>query len=101
MITAIADVPIQRSESSGLQNAFAFCGVLAIVVSVLFFDKTTPTPSHFTLVPTVGAALLIAFATPITVVGKLLCWRPLVFVGLVSYSLYPVSYTHLTLPTKA
>lgn len=88
VITAIAVVPIQRSVSSGLQNAFAFCGVLAIVVSVLFFDKTTPTPSHFTLVPTVGAALLIAFATPITVVGKLLCWRPLVFVGLVSYSLY-------------
>jgi len=88
VITAIAVVPIQRSVSSGLQNAFAFCGVLAIVVSVLLFDKTTPTPSHFTLVPTVGAALLIAFATPITIVGKLLCWRPLVFVGLISYSLY-------------
>lgn len=47
-----------------------------------------PFPSLYTLVPTVGTALILMYATDVTYIGKMLSWRPAVWVGLVSYSAY-------------
>ncbi|MBK3464562.1 acyltransferase family protein [Pseudomonas sp. MF6776] len=63
-------------------------GFLLIVFSAVYFDKNTPFPSFYALVPTVGAALVILCATPTTFVGKLLGAKIFVAVGLVSYSAY-------------
>lgn len=63
-------------------------GLLLIVYSVFAFDETTPFPSLYALMPTVGAAFLILFATPQTLVGKLLASKLLVGIGLISYSAY-------------
>ncbi len=59
-----------------------------ILVAISVFDEATPFPSLYALVPTVGAALLILFADPKTVVGRVLASRPLVGIGLISYSAY-------------
>lgn len=56
--------------------------------SIFAFDKTTPFPSAYALLPTVGAALILLFAWPSTWVGKLLGCRVLVAIGLISYSAY-------------
>ncbi len=71
-----------------LSQAGSTAGLLLMGFAVFAFDKNTPYPGLFALVPTIGAALVIAFATPETVVGKLLASRPFVGVGLVSYSTY-------------
>lgn len=63
-------------------------GVLLIAYAVLAFDKSTPFPSLYALVPTMGAALIILFATPQTIVGRLLSNKLLVGMGLISYSAY-------------
>ena len=63
-------------------------GFVLIASSVFLFDKQTPFPSLYALVPTVGAAMIILFATQKTFVGKFLSNQLLVRVGLVSYSLY-------------
>jgi hypothetical protein len=63
-------------------------GLLLILYSVFAFTKSTPFPSLYALVPTIGAALLIAFATPATFVGKLLGSKAFVGLGLISYSAY-------------
>ena len=63
-------------------------GVLLIAYAVVTFSKRTPFPSVYALVPTVGAALIIGFAHPYTVVGKLLSSKLLVGIGLISYSAY-------------
>ena len=63
-------------------------GVLLIAYAVLAFDKSTPFPSLYALVPTVGAGCIILFATPQTYVGQLLGSRLLVGIGLISYSAY-------------
>lgn len=63
-------------------------GFLLIVFSAVYFDKNTPFPSLYALVPTVGAALIILCATPTTFVGKMLGTKNFVAVGLVSYSAY-------------
>ena len=63
-------------------------GLLLIVYAVCAFDKQTPTPSLYTLAPIIGASLIILFATQQTHVGVLLGSKPLVGVGLISYSAY-------------
>lgn len=63
-------------------------GLALILFSVFFYDKQTPFPGLYALVPTLGALLIILFASPQTRVGQLLAWRPIVFVGLLSYSIY-------------
>lgn len=71
-----------------LSQLLSLAGLGLILYSILVFQKETPFPSLYTLVPTAGAGLLILFARPSTVVGRLLAGRVLVAVGLVSYSAY-------------
>jgi peptidoglycan/LPS O-acetylase OafA/YrhL len=71
-----------------LDETLAASGLLLISVGIFAFDRQTPFPSAYTLVPTVGAALIIVFALPATWVGKLLGSRGFVGIGLVSYSAY-------------
>lgn len=66
----------------------AVVGVILIGVAMLAFDQNTPFPGAYALLPTVGTALIILFATSGTVVAKLLSTRLLVGVGLISYSAY-------------
>lgn len=63
-------------------------GLLLIAYAIFSFDKTTPFPSIYALIPTLGAAMVILCATPQTVVGKLLSTKLLVGIGLISYSTY-------------
>jgi peptidoglycan/LPS O-acetylase OafA/YrhL len=63
-------------------------GLVLILYAILAFDKTTPFPSVYTLVPTVGTALVIVFAREGTIVHRLLSLRVMVGLGLISYSLY-------------
>lgn len=63
-------------------------GFLLILCAIFYFNKQTPFPSLYTLVPTIGAALIIMFATQQTLVGKLLGNKLFVGLGLISYSAY-------------
>ncbi len=71
-----------------MRSLLGVAGFLMIGVAVFLFDRFTPFPSVYTLLPTVGAALLIVFATPETFMGKFLGLSPLVAIGLISYSAY-------------
>ena len=74
------------------RNAFAeivpTIGLALVVAPIFAFDKQTPFPSIYALIPTVGTAILIVFATQKVLVGRVLASRPLVGVGLISYSAY-------------
>ena len=63
-------------------------GILMIGWAVLVFDRHTPFPGVNALVPTAGTALVILFAAPSTVTGRVLGHPILVGIGLISYSLY-------------
>lgn len=71
-----------------LNELGSLIGVALIAYSIFSFDSKTPFPSLYTLVPTVGAALIIFFTTPQTSTGKLLGSQLFVGVGLISYSAY-------------
>jgi len=63
-------------------------GLVAILASVLLYDKTTPFPSYYALLPTLGTALVLLYARPGTFAHRLLSLRLLVVIGLLSYSAY-------------
>jgi peptidoglycan/LPS O-acetylase OafA/YrhL len=79
--------PAIRSVS--LRNLGTIAGLALILISVHCYTSATPFPGLAALVPCVGAALIIGVGESGTsAVGALLSWRPVVFIGLISYSLY-------------
>ena len=69
-------------------SLLSFCGILLIFLSIIFFTEDTLHPSYFTAFPVLGTMLIITFSSKNEPIGKLLSSRPLVFLGLVSYSAY-------------
>ncbi len=63
-------------------------GVVLIVYAIFSFDSNTLYPSFYTLIPTIGTALVIVFARSKTFVGKFLSNPIFVWIGLISYSAY-------------
>jgi peptidoglycan/LPS O-acetylase OafA/YrhL len=71
-------------------TAAGLTGCVLIATAVLFYSSATAFPGAAALLPVVGAALIIHAGTTSqeTAVARLLSLRPVVFVGLVSYSFY-------------
>lgn len=66
-------------------------GLIMIVGAFIMMDDTSPHPSFLTMIPVLGCALVIQFSrpsNPFDLSSKLLSFRPMVSIGLVSYSLY-------------
>jgi peptidoglycan/LPS O-acetylase OafA/YrhL len=63
-------------------------GICSIAGSALLLDRYFPYPSQYTVIPVLGTVLVIVFATPETLVGRLLGSPPVVGIGLISYSAY-------------
>jgi peptidoglycan/LPS O-acetylase OafA/YrhL len=71
------------------RNIAAAVGVLLILGAGYLFTNATPFPGIAALAPCMGAALIIAGGeSGSSLVGRALSLRPLVFIGLISYSLY-------------
>jgi peptidoglycan/LPS O-acetylase OafA/YrhL len=66
------------------------CGLatVGILGSIFLFDQSTRHPSLITLIPVVSTVLLLVFAQNSKWIKILYSWKPLVFLGLLSYSLY-------------
>ncbi|MEH6587167.1 MAG: acyltransferase family protein [Halioglobus sp.] len=71
-----------------LGNILAFVGLIAIGYSVYVFDENTRFPGIAALLPTLGAASIVLFANSKNYAGRLLGMKPLVHIGLISYSAY-------------
>ena len=74
-----------RAKFSALLSCF---GISLILFSYFFFTPTTLHPSTSTLLPVLGAVLVLMFADQNNHVGRLLSISIASFVGLISYSLY-------------
>lgn len=69
-------------------NPLSLIGLFLIVFSIFYYDKGTPFPSVYTLVPVLGTALILYYGSTRTVVSRLLSLKVVVGVGLISYSTY-------------
>ena len=66
----------------------SLAGIGFILLAVFTFGESTPSPSHYTVLPVAGAVLVIVFGGGRTAVGRLLACRAVVGTGLVSYGAY-------------
>jgi peptidoglycan/LPS O-acetylase OafA/YrhL len=71
-----------------LSELGASVGVTLILYSVFFYNEATPFPGFLALTPTLGAVLIILFATQNTIVGRFIGNKAFVGIGLISYSAY-------------
>jgi len=86
-VLAIQGIPKLRHKLTA--NLLGFLGVGLIAYAVFAFSAATPFPGLHALYPCLGAALIIYSGMEAeTLVGRILSTRPMVFVGLISYSLY-------------
>ncbi len=69
-------------------QVLSLLGFGMIAYSITVFDKTFPFPSLYTLIPVIGTSLLIICAVPQTIVNKFMSLKPIVGLGLISYSAY-------------
>lgn len=87
--SAIALIPAHKFRiGRWREELLSIAGFVMIICSIIFYDEHTPFPSVYALLPVVGACLIIAYANSASLIGRLLSINILVFIGLISYSLY-------------
>jgi len=69
-------------------EVFSSIGLSLIFYSCLSFDNSTPFPGFYAAVPVLGTFLFVISASATHYVKKLFSFKPIVFIGLLSYSLY-------------
>jgi peptidoglycan/LPS O-acetylase OafA/YrhL len=80
---------LPKPLGSSARNILSLIGLLLIGVSVLTIHAEMPFPGLLAVPPCLGAFLIIlAGRDGTSVAGRLLSWRPIVFIGVISYSIY-------------
>jgi peptidoglycan/LPS O-acetylase OafA/YrhL len=82
-----------RSYNRTACGLSATLGTACLLFSLVAFTKDTPFPGVTAMLPCAGAAMILwsGQSNP-TPVSRLLAWRPLVYVGKLSYSLYLIHW---------
>lgn len=80
-----------RIHNIQIKNILSLTGLCFILISVFLYDGETVFPGYSALLPTIGSGLIIYSGLQGSndyLVGRLLSIKPVVFIGLISYSLY-------------
>ncbi|WP_282608932.1 acyltransferase family protein [Pelagibius sp. Alg239-R121] len=92
-ILACGALPV--TSNTAARNLIALAGLLLITYAVFGFSEVTPFPGANALFPCLGTAFIIyagnttsAPGSPLPLVNRVMSLQALVFLGLVSYSLY-------------
>ena len=87
--SVLALLVLPAPASRPLREMLTLSGAAMIAYSVFAFDSATVFPGSAAAVPTLGTALVIyAGLGGVSMISTALSWRPVVFIGLISYSLY-------------
>lgn len=80
---------LPTAAPKALREGAGVLGLMCILLPVFLYDSRTSFPGLAALPPVLGATLLIWAGTPgPTATSRLLSLRPMVWIGLISYSLY-------------
>jgi peptidoglycan/LPS O-acetylase OafA/YrhL len=88
MCGAFVAMTIKPMRSAPASNLMALLGIVMILAAVFSFTQDVHFPGYLALVPCIGTALVIYGGVSPTLVGKVLGFGPVAFLGLISYSLY-------------
>jgi hypothetical protein len=85
-LLALAHIPQPSSRIARESTGVAGLGMIAL--AVFWYTRDLPFPGAYALLPCVGTALLIYAGATQTLTSRVLSLKPVVFIGLISYSLY-------------
>jgi peptidoglycan/LPS O-acetylase OafA/YrhL len=91
LVGALAALAVfdERLQLTGAPaQGLSLLGLAAILSSIVLLDKSVPFPGVYALPATLGTVLVLLFARPGTWVQRVLAFRPIVALGLISYSTY-------------
>ena len=89
MGTALSLGLFPRLKHPLVRNIASLAGIALIAYADFFYTQDTVFPGLSALAPCLGSALIIgAGESGSSLVGAVLAWKPIVFIGLISYSLY-------------
>lgn len=77
-----------KKLSIGLRHGLSILGLVLVCGSMLLYTDAYQTPGIYSLLPVIGAALLITANDDAVINRTLLSWKVFSFIGLISYSLY-------------
>jgi len=78
----------ERTKHQLANKIMPFIGITLVINSFIFLNDELNLPSFYTLIPIIGTMLIIWFGGSSDLTSKILSYRPLVAIGLISYSLY-------------
>ncbi|TCD48559.1 acyltransferase family protein [Chlorobium sp. N1] len=81
---------VQQAPSPRISNALSLFGIALIGYSITMYDDSTLFPGYNAIAPVLGACLIIVAGggAQMPYLNTVLALRPMVFIGLISYSLY-------------
>lgn len=86
-------------------GALGWLGVASVLASIVFFSAQTSFPGYMAAIPVAGTAAVIVSGagtqTPAWATQRFLSIRPLVFIGLISYSIYLIHWPLIQLTQAA
>lgn len=88
----LAGALVALAPASRNRHWLGWLGMAAMLAALALFDESLSAPSAVTLVPVAGCAALLWSGRSEVGAGQLLAWRPLVIIGLISYSAYLFHY---------
>ena len=91
-LLAYLDITKSYRKKTILNFIMPSLGILFILFYIIFFDENSRHPSFLTILPIIGACLIIFFANKKELITTILSSKLFVFVGLISYSLYVWHY---------
>ena len=87
----------RKSLSTQRDELFSVIGLSLIIFSIFYLDSKYPHPGLYSLIPTLGTFLIICFSGNSFFIKKVLSFRVLVLIGLISYSAYLWHYPLISL----
>lgn len=88
LLAGVVCMLLERQYKPAGNQLLSMLGLGLVATAFLLFTRTTPTPSEMTLIPVLGTCLLVLFAQKGTLTYRLLVLKPVVWIGLISYSAY-------------
>jgi peptidoglycan/LPS O-acetylase OafA/YrhL len=85
---ALLAMVLPRLTKRRTDGAVSMVGLVLIIGSIVLVDGARPYPGWWTLPAVAGTAMVIACAGAGTLANRVLSLRPIVFIGLISYSTY-------------
>ncbi len=79
---------IPANWSASTREIGSMAGFMLVFGSIFWLDSTTPFPSLYAVPPVLGTVMIVLFARDGGLVRSVLAWKPMVAIGLASYSAY-------------